>query len=63
MSNMRECICCQCAEHLGQFKNWIQCEGCGLYGTIGNHFDDSHEVCGECVKQAWESLEANKNEQ
>ena len=48
---MRECICCQCEERAGQFKNYVQCESCGLYGNKDDDFGDSETVCGNCVEQ------------
>ena len=48
---MRECICGQCAETEYDFKGWIQCHHCELYGHPEDSFDmdPNHEVCNECM--------------
>lgn len=43
---MRECICCQCAEHAGQFRDYVQCERCKLYGHVDDFADE--ETCVDC---------------
>lgn len=48
--SMRECICCQCAEHSGEFKDYAQCESCGLYGHYKDEFENGNTVCHECVE-------------
>jgi hypothetical protein len=50
---MRECICCQCEEDFGQFRNYVQCLQCDLYGHEDDDFseDPNREVCNDCVKE------------
>lgn len=47
---MLECICCQCSERPGQFKNYAQCIDCGLYGNEDEFSGDKNgEMCNRCA--------------
>jgi hypothetical protein len=48
---MRECICCQCEERAGQFKGWLRCDECGLYGPE-EEFLGPGMVCRGCAEKA-----------
>jgi hypothetical protein len=46
---MVECICCQCEEHIGQFRDYIQCEKCQDYGSV-DEFPADGQVCLGCLE-------------
>lgn len=56
---MHECICCQCEETTGQFKNFRQCESCSLFGNEDEF--DKDTVCNSCNRRATEPEEQLKN--
>lgn len=45
---MRECICCQCAEVAGEFKGYLQCSSCDLFGNEDEFSNDDSGVCNNC---------------
>jgi predicted HD phosphohydrolase len=62
---MRECICCQCSEHSGQFKDYVQCEACQLFGHVKDEFGDdpSLEHCNDCWQECQRLLKAEDREE
>jgi hypothetical protein len=50
---MQECICSQCREHSGQYRDYYQCDSCGLWGHTVDDFpaDRSSLTCNACLGQ------------
>lgn len=54
MSQMQECVCCQCG--FTDRTEYFRCEACNLYGTIDEYPSD------DCGGACWECLESGKAE-
>lgn len=48
---MVPCVCCQCAEHIGQFRGYQQCERCLHYGHEDDEFTGGSFICNECTEE------------
>lgn len=57
---MRECICCQCAESHGQFKNYVRCSNCELFGSVDQFSADAQ---GECCNNCCDTISSKSNEE